>query len=74
MPDLRVGSSTLALCVVESTAAIEVTVCTVGFTSIVIYEQRLPVILVWRKGHQIEDGDKDGVDLYKRRIVTFIEV
>ena len=46
MPDLRVGSSTLALCVVESTAAIEVTVCTVGFTSIVIYEQRLPVILV----------------------------
>ena len=46
MPDLRVGSSTLALCVVESTAAIEVTVCTVGFTSIVIYEQRLPLILV----------------------------
>ena len=46
MPDLRVGSSTLALCVVESTAAIEVTVCTVGFSSIVIYEQRLPVILV----------------------------
>ena len=61
MPDSRVGSSNLTLCVVESTAGIEVTVCTVGFASnrvlgrfdvntcwsaVVIYEQQLPVILV----------------------------
>ena len=29
--------------------------------------------MVWRKGHQIEDGDKDVVDLHKKRIIREIK-